>query len=508
MNDRFFPTGKPRAVDGGLKARSERGAIAKSWWSGRFIAVLETMGLGGRLQRGRRYARTGQVIDMDVAAGLVTARVQGSRPEPYRVRISITAYDKAQWARVERALAEKAWYAAQLLSGTMPDDLEEVFAEAGLPLFPGTGKDLSMDCSCPDWGVPCKHLAAVCYLLAESFDEDPFRILAWRGREREDLLANLRALRSPSPAGKADRSHTRVARAGRLPGCLFRAGSADSGLSARELPPDAILRQLPPLSLEVRGIALRRPAPARLSADGAGRRTGAELVYRSEGSLTIRSRRAHDQRDQLTNGCAMRERHAADRHRHRNVQRDGTAHRGRACRRGGHRRRHAARTVPRRCAARRAASRRRRLDIRPLDVTDHAPRPSCVDEVLATYGQIDILINNAGRGSVASLEQLSMDDLRAQLEVNYLGVAALTKLVLAPMRLAGSGRIVTVTSVGGVVGQPFADAYCAAKFAVEGLMQSLAPVVAQFGIGGQRGRTRRGGQRFRGQRRRRADAAR
>src|SRR6478672_3493083 len=124
-----------------------------------------------------------------------------------------------------------------------------------------------------------------------------------------------------------------------------------------------------------------------------------------------------------------------------------------------------------------------RLDIQALDVTDHLEAAGCVGEVLATYGQIDILVNNAGRGAVASLEQLTMDDLRAQLEVNYLGVAALTKLVLAPMRLAGSGRIVTVTSVGGVVGQPFADAYCGAKFAVEGLMQSLAPVAANFGIG-------------------------
>lgn len=124
-----------------------------------------------------------------------------------------------------------------------------------------------------------------------------------------------------------------------------------------------------------------------------------------------------------------------------------------------------------------------RLDIRQLDVTDHRAASVCVEEVLAAYGQIDILINNAGRGAVASLEQLTMDDLQAQLDVNYLGVAAMTKLVLAPMRLAGSGRIVTVTSVGGAVGQPFADAYCGAKFAVEGLMQSLAPVVEQFGIG-------------------------
>ncbi len=124
-----------------------------------------------------------------------------------------------------------------------------------------------------------------------------------------------------------------------------------------------------------------------------------------------------------------------------------------------------------------------RLDVQALDVTDHEGAARCIDEVLHTYGRLDILINNAGRGAVASLEQLSIDDLREQLEVNYLGVAAMTKLALAPMRLAGGGRIVTVTSVGGAVGQPFADAYCGAKFAVEGLMQSLAPVVARFGIG-------------------------
>src|SRR6476661_8912283 len=101
MNDRFYPQwnergAKPRAVDGGIKARSKRGAIAQTWWSGRFIAVLEEMGLGARLERGRRYARTGQVIDMTVAAGLVSAQVQGSRVSPYRARISLAAYDKAQ----------------------------------------------------------------------------------------------------------------------------------------------------------------------------------------------------------------------------------------------------------------------------------------------------------------------------------------------------------------------------------------------------------------------------
>lgn len=122
------------------------------------------------------------------------------------------------------------------------------------------------------------------------------------------------------------------------------------------------------------------------------------------------------------------------------------------------------------------------LDVRPLDVTDPQGARACVDAVVADHGRIDVLVNNAGRGAVATLEQLDDAALQEQLDVNYLAVARLTRLVLPVMRAAGRGRVVTVTSVGAVVGQPFADAYCGAKFAVEGLMQSLAPVVARFGV--------------------------
>ncbi|MGN6444827.1 SDR family NAD(P)-dependent oxidoreductase [Amnibacterium sp.] len=118
------------------------------------------------------------------------------------------------------------------------------------------------------------------------------------------------------------------------------------------------------------------------------------------------------------------------------------------------------------------------LDIRALDVTDAAGAQALVEGA----GAVDVLVNNAGRGAVGTLEQLTDDDLQAQLDTNYLSVARLTRLVLPGMRARRRGRIVTVTSVGGAVGQPFADAYCGAKFAVEGLMQSLAPVVAPFGI--------------------------
>jgi uncharacterized Zn finger protein len=201
MSDgRWPPRSKPRRVEGGIKARTTRGAIGKSWWSRRFLAVLESFPFAGRLARGRSYARAGQVLSLAVRPGEVTASVQGSRPKPYRVTVLLDPFPALVWARVEVALAEQAIYSARLLAGEMPPDIEDVFAAAGAPLFPQRQQDLTMSCSCPDHAVPCKHLAATFYLLAEAFDEDPFQILHWRGRDRESLLTRLRALRDPTPS--------------------------------------------------------------------------------------------------------------------------------------------------------------------------------------------------------------------------------------------------------------------------------------------------------------------
>jgi uncharacterized Zn finger protein len=242
-------------VDDGLKARSARGPIAQTWWSRRFVTVLEDIGLGNRLQRGRSYARKGQVMSLDVDAGMVTARVQGSRPRPYRVRIGITAFSKPEWAKLERALAASAWYSAILLAGEMPEDIEEVFASQGLPLFPAAAQELSMDCSCPDWEVPCKHIAAAFYLLAEAFDDDPFTILAWRGRDRDDLLANLQAARSDGPpaADIADRAGTPLAE------CLDSYFAMQGDIAPPSRPATtsgSVLSQLPPVTIAIRGKAL------------------------------------------------------------------------------------------------------------------------------------------------------------------------------------------------------------------------------------------------------------
>jgi uncharacterized Zn finger protein len=193
--------GPPIPVEGGIKAKSKRGAIGEQWWSRRFIAVLESYGMSGRLQRGRSYARKGQVVEFSLTQGVVTARVQGSRPQPYNVTIKVLPLTTPQWREVERRLASQALFRAKLLAGEMPAEIEEIFASCGTPLFPRSAADLDMHCSCPDWGVPCKHLAAVCYVLAEAFDDDPFAMLAWRGKNREDLLAALR--RRPAANGAA-----------------------------------------------------------------------------------------------------------------------------------------------------------------------------------------------------------------------------------------------------------------------------------------------------------------
>jgi uncharacterized Zn finger protein len=271
----FPPPSRPRPVEGGLKARSTRGAIAQTWWSERFIEVLEGIGIGNRLQRGKSYARKGQVISLDVGPGSVTAQVQGSRSRPYRVRIGIAAFDKTEWAQVERALAGNAWYTATLLAGEMPDDIEDVFGGLGLSLFPATARELSLDCSCPDRAVPCKHLAATFYLLAESFDEDPFAILAWRGREREDLLDNLQAARSDGPPA-ADWAEP----AGRpLADCLdsYFARQADMpSLSPPVTSPTALLEQLPDVTIAVRDrplAELLRPAYVGLGSVDPGERS-------------------------------------------------------------------------------------------------------------------------------------------------------------------------------------------------------------------------------------------
>jgi uncharacterized Zn finger protein len=235
---RDWEPSQPLPVEGGIAARSKRGAIGETWWSQRFIALLESFGVGSRLQRGRNYARRGQVVELDVEPGIVIAKVQGSRYTPYRVRIRCKALSEQQWRRLERAMASRALPLAQLLAGEMPREIEDVFASCKLTLFPRSHPELKASCTCPDWENPCKHIAAAYYILAERFDQDPFQIVVWRGREQDELLVHLRALRagtSPRAAGGARR----------------RTGSANAAAATSAAPPVSSESQGPALIDEI-----------------------------------------------------------------------------------------------------------------------------------------------------------------------------------------------------------------------------------------------------------------
>lgn len=188
--------GDPRPAEGGIVARSQAGAFAHNWWSQRWLKALTQRGSATRLSRGRSYARRGQVVELHMQPGLVTARVQGSYPEPYQVRLQVRAFSDVEWQRILQEMAAQALFAAQLLNGEMPQDIEKLFEAAGVHLFPTAGGDLEVSCSCPDRVTFCKHVAAVCYLIGERLDEDPFLMLMMRGRSKDDIMGALRASRS------------------------------------------------------------------------------------------------------------------------------------------------------------------------------------------------------------------------------------------------------------------------------------------------------------------------
>jgi len=186
----YYDYKPPIESDEGIKAKSKRGDFVKNWWATRWLKAMEQVMDAGRLQRGRRYARKGQVLSLEVAKGQISARVQGSRRTPYRITIELEPLAEKAWRGVVDALAERPYFVAQLLAGEMPQEIEEAFASAGLNLFPRRA-ELRQHCSCPDAAAVCKHLAAAHYILAERLDEDPFLLFQLRGRDRDAILTML-----------------------------------------------------------------------------------------------------------------------------------------------------------------------------------------------------------------------------------------------------------------------------------------------------------------------------
>ena len=199
----WFKPSTPRKVEGGIKARSGRGAFGETWWASKWVNLLDSFGWSNRLQRGRSYARGGQVLAIAVKSGVVSAKVQGSRPSPYNVRIELAPLTDAQWDKAIAAIGAQALFAAKLLAGEMPQDIEAAFKSAGVSLLPHSRTEIEASCSCPDVANPCKHIAAVHYILADQFDVDPFIIFQMRGRTRAQVLSALRALRATAQTPQA-----------------------------------------------------------------------------------------------------------------------------------------------------------------------------------------------------------------------------------------------------------------------------------------------------------------
>lgn len=246
--------GKPIPVDGGIVATTRRGRIGRTWWSRRFLDALEALLEGGRPARGRSYARRGRVLDLQVRPGVVEARVRGGREQPYRVRLVLRPVPEDDWDRILVALGAHAGYSARMLAGDLPPEVEDVFGASGWSLLPAPDARLSTECTCPGWENPCTHVAAVCYVLAERFDEDPFDLLTWRGRTRADVLLRLREIRGAPPeaaGGPSQAAPPPEPASTHDPAGGARTWVAGDGLAAaRAIPrtaevPDGILRQLP-----------------------------------------------------------------------------------------------------------------------------------------------------------------------------------------------------------------------------------------------------------------------
>lgn len=175
--------------------RTKKNEFGSSWWAQKWNSVLDRFGWSGRMQRGRSYARSGHVLDFMLKPGLIEAKVKGSRPRPYKVKIEMNTLSFREWKTVIEKMSEKAIFSAKLLAGEMPENIEEAFSLASVSLFPESSNSIRTNCSCPDYANPCKHIAAVYYILGQEFDKDPFMIFRLRGMDKEQLMEELRKAR-------------------------------------------------------------------------------------------------------------------------------------------------------------------------------------------------------------------------------------------------------------------------------------------------------------------------
>ena len=195
----------PMAIMGGIRSQHAQSGTSRVWWSRRWIEAIERFRIGARLGRGRSYAVSGQVSQLEITPGVITARVQGASKEPYTSTIHFRTVSEEAQPQLIETLRAQPMLVARLLVSELPLEVEGLFREAGCPLFPQRENDLSSRCSCPDYANPCKHLAAVYHLMGEAITQTPLLLLAVRGVSRVELLGDA-AMEEPPPTCPAQPS--------------------------------------------------------------------------------------------------------------------------------------------------------------------------------------------------------------------------------------------------------------------------------------------------------------
>ncbi len=183
--------------------------ITKSWWGSAWCTNLEKYAdFENRLDRGKRYVRNGSVVDLQIDKGKISARVQGTRKTPYKVEIRISPLSERQIENITDKCGLKVDNLNKLLCGDFPQELKEVFIDEG-GIFPKP-REISFSCSCPDWAVMCKHVAAALYGVGARLDEDPLLFFTLRGIDTNRFVDVVIANRTETMLANVNRPSRRI----------------------------------------------------------------------------------------------------------------------------------------------------------------------------------------------------------------------------------------------------------------------------------------------------------
>lgn len=275
---------KPRRVRGGVKiSTTEQASLwSESWAAQRWVRLIEQAAPGKRAVEGLEYASLGQTKSLIVEAGVAQGLVQGRAERAYQAKLTVAAFSSDQWEKVVHVMTDQAVYAAKLLAGDLPTNIEEVFVPLGLKLFPSDATEVGFSCTCVEFqgeereaaakkaaGEPselkwCKHLACTAYLLAQKLSSDPFLMFKLRGLDGTELLERLRHSRAIANSSKTNPS----VYAGRVPGV---SDTGAVGFEATkdfwELPAEVEQLEAPIVAPPVSHPLLRRLGPSPLAVE-------------------------------------------------------------------------------------------------------------------------------------------------------------------------------------------------------------------------------------------------